>query len=414
MINISSQALSGKNILLLQGPVGSFFRRFARDLESLGAKVYKVNFNGGDWIFYTNNVINFRDRPQDWSAFFESLAIKLKIDIVVMFGDCRPIHRSAHAIAHRVGLDIWVFEEGYIRPDYITLESFGVNARSLIPQMPSFYLNTKLTEIKTPEKVGSVFWHTAFSAILYYLSSVVLLPWFRNYRHHRPLTLFEILPWVRSFWGKIAYAVYERGMQDRCMSILSGQYFLVPLQVHNDSQICNHSKFDSIEQFIQEVVCSFADHAPKNTHLVIKHHPMDRGYRNYYSLIKQLEQTHNLEGRLHYIHDQHLPTLLKHAKGVVLINSTVGLSALYHGLPLKVCGRANYDISGLTFTGSLADFWHKAPLSIPNPKLFKLFYSYLIRNTQLNGSFYKRLNAHKSYTGVFYNDGHKLLLPVKR
>lgn len=41
-----------------------------------------------------------------------------------------------------------------------------------------------------------------------------------------------------------------------------------------------------------------------------------------------------------YIHDQHLPALLEHARGAMMINSTVGLSAIHHNTPLKVCGTA--------------------------------------------------------------------------
>ena len=36
----------GRNILMLQGPVGPFFARLAKDLQWAGAKVHKVNFNG--------------------------------------------------------------------------------------------------------------------------------------------------------------------------------------------------------------------------------------------------------------------------------------------------------------------------------------------------------------------------------
>lgn len=36
------------------------------------------------------------------------------------------------------------------------------------------------------------------------------------------------------------------------------------------------------------------------------------------------------------------PTMLKHAKSVITINSTAGLSALHHAKPLKVLGDALY------------------------------------------------------------------------
>lgn len=42
---------SGKNVLLLQGPVGTFFHRLAIKMEKNKTKVLKLNFNGGDFFF---------------------------------------------------------------------------------------------------------------------------------------------------------------------------------------------------------------------------------------------------------------------------------------------------------------------------------------------------------------------------
>ena len=87
------------------------------------------------------------------------------------------------------------------------------------------------------------------------------------------------------------------------------------------------------------------------------------------------------------VHDVHLPTCLKNAIGTITINSTVGLSSLYHKTPTITLGKALYDIEGLTCKGMhLNDFWrgYKAPDTF----LYKEFRWYLIQETQLNGSFY--------------------------
>ncbi|MGH8841090.1 MAG: hypothetical protein ACREX1_00265, partial [Advenella sp.] len=136
------------------------------------------------------------------------------------------------------------------------------------------------------------------------------------------------------------------------------------------------------------------------THLVIKHHPMDRGYNDYSNWLQQLEFLYDLSGRVHYIHDQHLPSLLDHAIGTVVVNSTVGLSALLHGSPLKVCGRAMYDFKGLTYQGTLDEFWREAPDEKVDGKLFDSFRNYLIATTQINGNFYKRIKGEKAATGL--------------
>lgn len=88
-------------------------------------------------------------------------------------------------------------------------------------------------------------------------------------------------------------------------------------------------------------------------------------------------------------HDQHLPTLLKHARGVVVVNSTTGLQALEHQVPVKALGEAIYDMPGLCHQGPLDAFWHAAPHSAPDRVLLRRFVSFLIARSQLNGSFYK-------------------------
>ncbi len=413
MIASGLDALRGKRVLLLQSPVGPFFRRLAQDLRWAGAQVCKVNFSGGDLLFYPRGAISFRGSPQQWPEFLDRLISERRIDVLLMFGDCRPIHRVARQIASFRGIELGVFEEGYIRPNFITFERFGVNGHSQLPRSPLFYRNRDVGDPPPPQRVERAFASAAVWATLYYVASALLWPWFRRYRHHRRLSLLEALPWLRSGWRKRWYAWRERRIQPRLTAELSGRFFLVPLQVHNDAQIHTHSDFDSVEKFIGHVVRSFATAAPADTHLVIKHHPMDRGYHDYGRLIRGYARDYGLEGRLHYIHDQHLPTLLRHARGCVLVNSTVGMSALFHGTPLKVCGAAIYDMPGLTYTGSLEHFWIDAPKVVVDCELFRRFRNYVIRRTQLNGSFYGRLDLPGSRCGVAWPHSMPAPAPVR-
>jgi capsular polysaccharide export protein len=402
MVNRGFSTFRNERVLLLQGPVGPFFRRLSQDLALAGARVFKVNFNGGDWLFYPDDAFNYRGRMEDWPAYLEELLDQLHVDVVMLFGDCRPIHAPAHEIAHRRGLKIGVFEEGYVRPDFITLERIGVNGHSVIPRSPVFYLNNELPPIERMLPVGNSFWYAVRWAMLYYFAAGLLKPFFPNYRHHRPLTWMESLPWLHSVWRKGYYAIKERAMLARLTGEMKGRFFLVPLQVHNDSQIHVHSDFDSIPEFINEVMTSFAHHAPQCAILVIKHHPLDRAYHDYTGLINKRVAELGLHGRCHYIHDQHLPTLFQCACGVVVINSTVGLSAISQGLPVKALGKAIYDMKGLTFQESLDDFWQQSEHSKPDRTLFEKFRNYLVLHTQLNGSFYKRLPIMVSATGLLW------------
>lgn len=400
MIAQGLSIFKGKKILLLQGPMGPFFRRLASDLQWAGAQVCKVDFCGGDWVFSPAGSIPFRGKEDEWPEFLRRLLRERKIDAVMLFGDCRPIHRLAHQVALWSGLDIWVFEEGYVRPDYITLERFGVNGYSLLPRSPAYFRQATVPVLPAAQKIGHVFAYATGWAMLYYLANALLYPWFCHYRHHRSLSLLEAVPWLRALWRKLAYSVKESGVLPVLTNEWSKKYYLVPLQVHDDAQVRVHSNFDSVEDFIRQVMQSFAHHAPGSTYLVIKHHPMDRGYFDYTRLIEAHAKLSGIEGRVEYIHDQHLPTLLNHALGVVVANSTVGLSALDHGLPVKACKSAIYDMEGLTFQGELDDFWRAALTEHPEPDLLQSFRSYLIKHTQLNGNFYKRLDIPGSSAGL--------------
>jgi capsular polysaccharide export protein len=396
-------AFKGRRVLLLQGPLGPFFRCLGRDLQEAGAQVWKINFNGGDWLFHAAGSTMYRGTPEDWPNFLKKFLLEHGIDTILLFGDCRALHRTAHKIAASFNVEIGVFEEGYVRPNYITFERHGVNGHSLVPRIPAFYRSMPRQRVSEQIQVPYPFWYMLTWAILYYLASVLLRPVFPHYRHHRPLSLAEAWPWAKSACRKVCYKFTQRHVQDQLVGQYSGRYFLVPLQVHNDAQVHVHSSFDSIEDFIEHVVHSFACHAPHDALLVIKQHPMDRGYHDRTDLIARLAARNRVEGRLRYIHDQHLPTLLEHARGVIVLNSTVGLSALHHGTPLKVCGNALYDMEGLTFQKRLDDFWTQAPSTVVDRELYERFQSYLVKHTQLNGSFYRRLPLPGSCAGLVWS-----------
>lgn len=401
MISQGIEVFSGKRVLLLQGPVGPFFSRLAADLRQAGATVFKINLNAGDWLFYPCAAINYRGTMEAWPFWLEQQLSTWHIDIIFLFGDCRPIHVSAHAVAMRLGIEIGVFEEGYVRPDYITLERFGVNGNSQFSRLPENYAKPI---VNLPEKlrIEMPYWYMIWFGFCYFAAGSLGKMFFPHYEHHRSLSLIEGFPWIRSLWRKQWYRWKERGLRQRLTGALSKQYFFVPLQVYNDAQVMVHSDVDGVDGFIKTVLASFAAHAPSDTWLVLKHHPMDRGYRDYTQLINGLSAELGISQRVLYVHDQHTPALLIHAKGVVVINSTVGLSALAYNCPTKVCGHSMYDIPGLTYQGTLDDFWHEGVRYPPDAVLFQNFRDHLIAHTQLNGNFYRPLRLPNSKAGLVW------------
>jgi capsular polysaccharide export protein len=386
---------AGKKVLLLQGPHGPFFKRVKTELLASGAaKVNKVNFNGGDWLYFPQESLAYTGSFADWPAYLARLMDEEHFDCVMVFGDCRPIHTAARAVVKDRGAEFWVFEEGYVRPNFITLEQHGVNGHSYLPSHRETYDDWQLETLATENNVPKSFGAAAQYAMAYFTASMLMWPKFRQYKHHRSLSILDGLKWVRSFVRKQIYASKEAQSLTDLQPAGRRPYFLVILQVASDAQVAVHSSYASISEFITETVLSFSQYVASSGEdvvLVIKHHPMDRGYSDYSRLIADLEAQHKLAGRLRYIHDQYLPELLGNALGVVTINSTVGLSALDHGTPVIALGEAVYNMQGLTCQDDLSAFWENPNQYVADPDLHEKFHNYVILHTQINGNFYAAL-----------------------
>jgi capsular polysaccharide export protein len=383
---------AGKRVLLLQGPHGPFFKRVASGLHAAGAcAVEKINFNGGDALYYPSQSVAYRGNLADWPAYIDAFVQQHRIDCIVAFGDCRPIHIEARTVAHARGVQYWVFEEGYIRPNFITFEQHGVNGFSCLPAERADYDAWPMLPLPDDAPVPPSFGLAAKYAMAYFTASTMAKPWFWRYQHHRDLHMLDGLYWVRSYARKMRYKSKEANALADLKPHGQGKYFLAVLQVASDAQVAVHSPYQSVAEFIVDTVRSFALHGPSDAVLVVKHHPMDRGYSDYTTLVNELMHTHQLTGRLRYIHDQHLPTLLENAQGVVTINSTVGLSALFHGTPVITLGKAVYDMAGLTCQVGLESFWRNPQAHKPDAELHAKFRNYVTAHTQINGSFYVEL-----------------------
>ncbi|MFV0482082.1 MAG: capsule biosynthesis protein [Campylobacteraceae bacterium] len=385
--------IKNQNILLLQGPMGSFFKRFDKSLRKKGAKTYKIAFNAGDWFFSNkDNVISFKDSPKNWKKFITSFYKEKNINKLFLFGDCRFYQQIAKEVAETVGVEVFVFEEGYIRPNYITLEKHGVNDNSKLPRSREFYdLLTINTSLDHAREMYNNFSLQIMSAIIYFIIAKTFIFLYPKYIHHRDLyPLTEAFYGIRSFFRKIIYSLRDEKYNEILSTILSKKYFFVPLQTNSDFQVRQHSNFKDIKDFIVLVLESFAKNASKFDYIIFKHHPLDRGRKNYTKLIYNLSKKLCVEKRVIVAHEINIPTALKNAKGTVTINSTVGLSSLYHETPTITLGKAIYNIDGLTCKSiSIDQFW--SCLIIPNAELFKKFRAYLIKNSQVNSSFYGKI-----------------------
>lgn len=372
---------------MLQGPNGPFFRRLAERLGALGVDVTKVNFNAGDAWFFRGTRARVFDAPfEDWPAWFEALLREKRIDAVLLFGQWRPLHHAARRLAAAHGVPVYVFEEGYVRPWWITMEVGGVNEASALRHVDLSRLPAAPPPLPPPVRQ-----RFAFSRMAAYSTGYAAAAWlgqwrFPHYRHHRPLQIAEAGRWLRCGMRKGIHRFTERRTLAAVLAPQGAAYFLVPLQLDADSQIRHSSAWGSNARFIEAVLISFAAHAEPTDQVVFKHHPLERGHVDYRGLIETCAARLGVAGRVRYIHDGALPLLLKRARGVVLVNSTTGVQALYHGVPVHATGHAFYARAEWAGAASLDAFW-RAPAK-PDRKRFAAFYHHMLETTQINASFY--------------------------
>lgn len=386
--------VKNKNILLLQGPMGSYFNTLDKKFSDEGAKVFRIGFNMGDQFFANSrHYTGYKDAIENWNDFIKLFFIKNKINKLFVFGDCRYYQNIAIQIAKNLNIEVFVFEEGYLRPNFITLEKCGVNDNSLLPRNREFYDNLDLDdeivyELEHLENFTSTYNKMAREAIIYYWLTNLFKYKYPYYIHHRCMSLKkEFKAGCLNIFRKYINIFKEKRLNQYFEKELSKKYYFVPLQTHNDFQILTHSNYKNIEEFIEEVIISFSKNAPNDTYLVFKHHPIDRGRRNYKKFILALSKNYTIRNRVIITWDTHLPTQLKYAIGTILINSTVGLSSLYHHTPTICLGKAIYDIEGLSCKNMrLDDFWIN--YKEVDVDLLKKFRAYLIQTTQINSNFY--------------------------
>lgn len=381
-----------RKVLIVQGDWEAGMSRLALDLKDAGHEVGKVLFCAPDVIYKFRGIRThlFRQPLEDFESWLRDLIDREGYDTFFLYNHYRPYNQVAWKMAAELDLGCYVFELGLIRPNCVTVFS----RKSLpLPTLAKAWdklladgqppkpveTPTELCQVSTPAKL--VVFCTNF-----FLSRVTS-PLFPNFVDQREMKL-----WSHFKHGVIhLWRFIERGRDCEFDPLfageMSGTYYAVPLQVHSDTQITMCSDFKSIEQFIKRVVGSFEHYAPADTKLVFKVHPMDRGYKDYTDLVAGLD--HRLGGgRIFYVDRVHLPTLLGHSRGVITINSSVGISGLVHHVPVITLGQAVYDLKDLTFSQGLDAFWTQAKK--PGSQWVRHFINLLLETNQGRGTLSQR------------------------
>jgi len=384
-------SVSSLVVLLLQGPPGVFARTIADSLETAGAKTLRVNLCAGDWLgWHDSRCTSYRGSLEGWPDWLRSYCLEHKVTHIVYFADRVPYHVAASEIGAELGLTCLAYENGYLRPDWITLEHFGMSAHSRFPEDPDLIrrLGAPLPEIDRRPRYKYPFVNEALNEVTWNMANVVFslaYPGYVRDKLYHPL--IDYLSNIPRFALAARRNRHARHVIDDIIST-SLPYYVFPLQLQSDYQLRFNSQYGHIAEAADEVIASFAANAPNAARLVFKIHPLDNGMEPWSRILRSISKKHGVKKRVFLVDGGDLSQLLAHAAGSLTINSTTGLHALRVGCPTKVLGIALYDIPGLTCQKPLDEFWRQG--SAPDGALLDCLERLLAASIQVKGCFYTK------------------------
>jgi capsular polysaccharide export protein len=345
-------------ILLLQGPVGPFFRDLQAELTAQGLRTKRITFNAGDDLFSTSHITEtFTGSLDDWAQWLSKEIRHNSPDFIVIFGARRPVHYVARQVATAYGVRVICLEEGYLRSGYVTCEIGGNNDSSPLCQWaPSQYCEN---DQATPTPTSYAYLKMCFWAAIYYLRRDFQATEQQKALFHRKRegVLRLAVTWVGH--ALVRGVVRQTGahLLRRLRKKLRKRFVLVVLQVPSDSQLLFAARGWSNEKLIQETLFAFHNTQTSEA-LVFKLHPLDRQAQQTKRFIQRKARDLGMMDRVHVLRSGAISDVTAHATGMIVINSTSAFSALHHNIPVLVLGDAIYRHGSVVTVGnSTLDIW---------------------------------------------------------
>jgi len=242
--------------------------------------------------------------------YFYEYINKNNIDLVCVWNGTLVPLAAATRVAKKLGRKTLFFENGYL-PNTTTVDPKGVNNHnSLVGKPPSFYQKIELDQ-------------------------------------HKLQQLYVKPPAVRELKTRWYQRLVKKKPQGQPEPVeLPKRYLFLPFQVHDDTQVLLHSPYIKTMRELIECVIPAVEKHNSNTGddlwVVVKEHPSDFGRTDYSDLKEKYKNS-----RVHFLRYYPTPELIKHAQGVITINSSVGIESLLSHKPVITLGNAFYNVSGL-------------------------------------------------------------------
>ena len=286
-----------------------------------------------------------RDWPDDVCA--GSCAKNLSPTSFCM-GTQDPVHALAIQGARQFNLRVHVFEEGYLRPYWVTYERDGCNGHSKLMAMRLSDMSEALQTGSLDEPAAPAHWgemrHHMFYGALYHFFVLFLNQAYPKFQHHRPHRVRdEFRQHLRKlFWMPLSFV--RRGL-----ATLHGYK---PLAFPTIWFCCNYNMTARCKRIPPSptmpsfsIKCSAAlpKGRPGITNWWSKRiHVGTEWCKALSATLKNLAEKHQIIDRLRYIEGGKLAKILRQARSAVTVNSTAGQQALWRGIPLKLFGNAVY------------------------------------------------------------------------
>ena len=390
----SPTAPDARVFLFLQGPHGPFFSALGRMLQASGAQVQRVGFNAGDQAFWSDSAgySPYCGSADEWPGTLSRLISDRAITDIVLYGDTRPIHACAIEIAKRKGVTVHVFEEGYLRPWWVTYERTGSNGNSRlmdlnVDQMIEALSQSDGTAPPPPSHWGDMRQHIFYGA-LYHWFVMFRNGRYRNFRHHRELPVSQEF---RLYFKRLMLMPVHRAQRSWATHrVRRGgfPYHLVLLQLGHDSSVQAHSEYANMTEFVEQMIAGFARGAPPHHRLVVKEHPLENHREPLRHKVLAAARAHGIADRVHYVPGGKLARLLDDASSAVTINSTAGQQVLWRGIPLRSFGRSVYDKPEFV-SKQPAEAFFADPIP-PDNDSYQSYRRFLLETSQVPGGFYSR------------------------
>lgn len=383
---------SGRVFLFLQGPHGPFFRHLAGRLAALGAEVRRLAFNVADEVEWgaAGPLARYTGSMDGYARWLERHVVAHGVTDIVLYGDSRPEHAWAVAVAWQKGLRCHCLEEGYLRPHWVTYERWGNNGNSPLNAIPIERMAMAVGATPAPEAPADGWgayrphlWHS----LRYH--GRLLLP-SRQFGRHRSRRGMSLWREAAQYLGRLASLPVRRGLDRVWMRRLLAEglpYHLVLLQLSFDASMQSYSPYRCSAAFVRECIGAFATGAPAGDRLVFKSHPFEDGRERLGRVIAREARRYGVAGRVVFLDGGNgLAAALDGARSVVTVNSTGAQQALCRGLPVAALGQAVYARPRLVSQQPLAAFF--AAPEAPDRQAYAQFRRFLLETSQVEGAFY--------------------------